>query len=150
MKLQSRSTHPVAAAEAFRRLRDFDALTEFLRAHGVQIAEYKPGWPDGTETRWRLGVGVKGLHRDIRALVTEVTPEESFTITVESDGIHGEMRVVTRPEGADACTVDYAIELGARGLGARMMLQPLILARGTIEQKLHNRLTGFTRQRLGL
>ncbi|WP_108263667.1 SRPBCC family protein [Mangrovicoccus ximenensis] len=150
MKLNSRETYPVPAGQAFAALTDFEALTGVLQAHGVQVAEFAPGWPDGTETRWRLGVGVKGMHRSVKLHVAEIRRDEGMTLAYESDGVSGEVRVDIEPVDAQSCVIAYRIGVEARGIAARLMLQPLRVAQGAMEQKLHGRVVKFTRARLGL
>ncbi|WP_138468238.1 SRPBCC family protein [Poseidonocella sp. HB161398] len=150
MKLHSRETYPVPAARAFAVMTDMEAFTGILRAHGVEVAEFKPGWPDGSETRWKLGVGVKGIHRTVHLHVSQVRPGEGLTKAYESDGIHGELRIDIVPAGPESCVIGYEISVEARGLAARLMLQPLRVAHKAMEQKLHGRLVAFTRSRLGL
>ncbi|WP_172328516.1 SRPBCC family protein [Mangrovicoccus sp. HB161399] len=150
MRLHSRETYEVPAGQAFAALTDYEALTGILKGHGVQVAEFAPGWPDGTETRWRLGVGVKGMHRDVKLHVSEVRRGEGLTLAYESDGIFGDVRIDIEAEGPESCAIAYGIGVEARGIAAKLMLQPLRMAQGTMEQKLHGRVVNFTRSRLGL
>ncbi len=150
MKLHSRETYPVPAERAFAALTDFEALTGVLKGHGVQVAEFAPGWPDGTETRWQLGIGVKGMHRSVKMHVSEVRTGEGMTLSYESDGIFGDVIADIAPVDAQSCVIAYTIGIEARGIAAKLMLQPLRVAQGTMEQKLHGRVVNFTRSRLGL
>ncbi|MBE3637224.1 hypothetical protein [Mangrovicoccus algicola] len=150
MNLRSQETYPVPAAAAHAALADPEGLTRILRSQGVQVNEVTPGWPDGTDTIWKLGVGVKGIHRNVTLRVTQIRPDRGMVLAYESDGIHGEVVIDIAAAGPESCTIAYDIAIAARGIAGRLMLQPLRVAQHRVEQKLHGRITAFTRSRLGL
>jgi len=150
MRLTTRDDWPVEAATAYQRLADFPALKAALVEQQIEVTDGRPGDASGQGLVWRLAFGLKGLRREMDLEVTQVTPESGFVLQGQSDGITADIRVIIRPLAPERCEVLWQIDLGARGFAARLMLQPLHLARPMAEHKLGEHLGRLTRRRLGL
>lgn len=148
MILQSQMTYAVRPRRLYNVLADFDGLEQLARDYGAEITPKDAGADDGAGRSWRVKFGYKGVTRDVVATVSDVTPHEGYLITAESDGIQVELQLRVVPQGDAEAAAHFTATLSARGLAARLMMQPLRLAHGRVEDKFHTRLVAFTRARL--
>lgn len=148
MKLISSEVYPVSAATAYARLTDFEALTHAMRANHIKVIWFRAGWPDGSETKWKLAFGFKGVHREVLAQITRVDKGHSYVVETDSDGVQAQVSVAVAAAEEGKARVTYTVDLSGQTVAARVMVQSLRLARGTLQDKLHGRLVGLTRELL--
>lgn len=148
MILHSEMTYPVRASRLHAVLADFDGLERLARQNTIEITRTAEGDAAGQGRVWQIRALYKGVSRALEARVAQVTPPEGFNITATTEGLHLALRLQVSASDDVAATAHFTATLTPRGLGGRLLVQPLRLAHRRVEEKFHTRLVAFTRARL--
>lgn len=148
MILTSVMEYAASPRRLYSVLSDFEALEQIARQYGAAITTQSPGDAQGQGRIWQMQITARGMSRKVTARVANVVPPGSFQVIGESDGVMADLRVSIAPGVEKASRATFTATLSARGLGAKLLLQPLRLAHGSLEAKFHDRVVSLTRARL--
>jgi hypothetical protein len=83
--------------------------------------------------------------RDIRSEVTAFTPGKGFTIASALGGIEGVTEVEVTPLGPERTRLRISVELHPVTLAGRLLIQPLRLGKGALQERFRIRVAGLAR-----
>lgn len=143
----------IAAPPAFvlARLTDFEAHERRAAERGLELERLGPPvgreGPPGVGAAWRMALDAMGARREVVMRLAEMGPE-GLRIAAETAGVGGDVRLDLAALDRERTRLDLAGAFAAQGLGGRLALSSLALARGQIERRLADRL-GALSGRLG-
>jgi len=145
MDLTASTEVKLAPRRAWAEITDFDGLERLLRDRGAEIARAPEPDPPGVGTRWEGAFDYSGTRREGTARVVALEPERHLRLALQSAGLEGQADIRLAQVAATRCRIDLALHIEARTLRARLFLQPLRLAHGTLEARLAARLGKIAR-----
>ncbi|MCA8883899.1 MAG: SRPBCC family protein [Rhodobacteraceae bacterium] len=131
---------------AFAALTDFDALIAAFMPRGGAVARLDGPGPVCVGTAWRTVVALHGLERVLTARIHTLCPQDRFSIQGEMDGIVAQLDVALDPAGQDCSRAQVDLNLAARSLRGKVLMQPLRLVRAQIAEKMAARLSRYARR----
>ena len=145
MDLKASTEVKLAPRRAWAEITDFDGFEKLLRDGGGEVARSAEPDPPGLGTRWQAAYDYSGKRREVAAEVVALEPEMRLCLALQGEGLEGRADIHLAQIAAQRCRVDLALHLEARSLRARLFLQPLRLAHGTLEARLAARLGTLAR-----
>ncbi|EKE44241.1 hypothetical protein OCGS_1757 [Oceaniovalibus guishaninsula JLT2003] len=129
----------------FDGLADFALFEALLRERGIDVARTDHG-SDARQASWRLQFDRGGKRRDMGAHVTALHRPSDLALEGVLDGvaIRPHMRIEALDQDRSRLTV--TIEARPMTVYARVLLQPLKLAAGTLNRRLDARLDDLARR----
>ena len=140
MKIEYHEDIPVPAEFVFRRLTDFARHERQALARGVKVKRLDDKAEPGVGAAWDIAFMYRGKPRELRAEIAGWTPPEKVRIDAESGGLDIRIGVDVVALSARLTRVNVSINLMPRTITARLLVQSLRLARGTVTGRLQTRL----------
>jgi carbon monoxide dehydrogenase subunit G len=133
-------------ARAWIALSDFAAFEALLAERDVGLSRVAEGDSSGLGTRWHGAATIESVRWPFAAEVTEIQAPSALRLEMASGGIEGALAVELHEAGAERSRADVRLALGARGVRARLVLQPLKLAQGRLEARFGRAVASFARR----
>ncbi len=146
MKLSLRRDIDAPTETVFSEISTFDAIERRARARGIAIRRLDDGAGGPAAARWDLRFDLHGRPRQARAHVVLFAPDEQIALKADFDGISALGNVELQPLSADRTRLFGTVDMRPSTLGARLLIQSLKLARGSLERRLASRLDTFARR----
>ncbi|QFU09713.1 Polyketide cyclase / dehydrase and lipid transport [Rhodobacteraceae bacterium THAF1] len=143
MKFSSRTEIDAPPTVVFERLSDFERIESLARERGVKVERLDDGSEGPSDARWRIDFDYRGRSRSCDAAIAAYVPGEQIAGRGELEGlsIFGNVELVEYDPGKTRmfCTVD----LKPSSMRARLLVQSLKLAKGTLDRRFAKRLNQF-------
>ncbi len=143
MKLTARTEVAAPRPHVFSALSDIPALEEMARERGAEVTRLDDGRNGPAGAQWRLTVPLQGRPRAATARVAAYEPEDRIALDVEIEGIAAALELTLASPAPDRTLLGADVDIRARTLSGRLLVQPLKLARGNLEDRLRRRLEAF-------
>lgn len=140
MKIEFRDDISAPAGFVFRRLTDFARHERQAMRRGAQVQRTDAGVEPGLGAAWEIVFDYRGKARQVRAEVTEWTPPERFRVRGVSGGLDTVTVIDVVALSKTQTRVNVVTEMSANTLTARLLVQSLKLARGSVTSRLQMRL----------
>lgn len=140
MKIEYHEDIPVPAEFVFRRLTDFARHEREALARGVKVKRLDGKAEPGVGAAWDIAFNYRGKPRELRAEITGWTPPEKVRIDARTGGLDLRIAVDVVALSARLTRVNVSVNLMPRTISARLLVQSLRLARGTVTGRLQTRL----------
>jgi len=140
VKIEFRDDISAPAGFVFRRLTDFARHERQAMRRGAQVQRTDSGVEPGLGAAWEIVFDYRGKARQVRAEITEWTPPERLRIRGVSGGLDSVTVVDIVALSKTQTRVNVVSELSPNTLTARLLVQSLKLARGTVTARLQTRL----------
>ncbi|MGZ9809458.1 SRPBCC family protein [Pseudoroseicyclus sp. H15] len=127
----------------FERFADFQGFERAAAKRGATIARKEPGASAGPGTAWDIRFNFRGRERHLEPVVTEWAPPGGYALVSDSQGLLLTVRVTLAALGPERTRARLEIEMAAKGMGGKLLLQSLKLGRGKLAASLRDRLTGY-------
>lgn len=142
MKFNAREDIEAPIDVVFARITEFDqferqALRRGATVKRLQTTEAGPG------TAWDIAFTFRGKERRLRATLAQLDAPNFMRVDSQTSGIVGETQIELVPLSPRQTRLSVTINLSAKTLPSRLMLQSLKLARGTLVQRLKRRVGNF-------
>ena len=143
MKLQARHDAPLPVAHLFDAFADFEAHERAAVAAGATVTplDQSPGLAPGR--RWRVTFPFRGRLRKATLRLAALRRPELMELAGESPNLRFSSRTVFSALGPARTRVEMVIEIEAKTLPFRLLLQSARLARGRYERRMTRRLARF-------
>lgn len=142
MKFSTREDIEAPLDYVFRQVSDFGAFERQALRRGADVRRLDSG-PFVTGSSWDVAFKFRGKDRRMRATVTEMDVPNGCQIDTTAQGIDGETRIDLVPLSAHRTRVAVSIELSAKSLSARLLLQSLKLAKANLSNRFKKRVGDF-------
>lgn len=123
-------------AQVWARVVDFAAVEADARSRGA-VLNRVGDWQSLSEgAAWRGSVPIRGKSKPIEAQVTKLAHEEGLSIESRIGGMACVYEVSLVPLSAAVTRINVTLDLAAKTLSARLLLQTLKLARKRVRARL--------------
>jgi uncharacterized membrane protein len=145
MKLSAREEIDAPAQHVFAAITDFPRIARLAAARGVPLRRIDALAEPGVGMAWAAEATIRGQRREILSDVTDFSHGERIAITSRTGGIEGLTEVEVTLLGAERTRLRITVELRPTSLSGRVLIQPLRLAKGSLQERLRIRVAGFAR-----
>ena len=136
-------TAPIDAV--WTQLTDFDRFEQAVVRHGGK-AERQGDGPVGPGTRWRGAAEVLGKIRHMDLTPTRMEVPGRLTAEALAEGVAVTLDVTLEAVAEGRTRMTVAADAEARSLGAKIVLKPLALAHGRLQEQFEGRVSGFAKR----
>ena len=129
--------------DVYEVITDFDTIERSALRRGIEARRITPEIPVATGAEWHVKFGFRGKARE--AMITMVAEDapNSMSFTSDTEGLQVPMTIELVALSRTTTRMSMNFELQATNLPARLLVQSVKLARGTIEKKLQARMTSL-------
>jgi uncharacterized protein YndB with AHSA1/START domain len=130
----------------FAALADPDAFEALARARGIKLTRMGAGGaPGGAGLTWRAALQIRGRPIETDVVLREHRPPEALTFESVAAGVEGQCALRLAALAPGRTRLQVTIDLAPKSVAARMMLQPLRLARGKLVKRFRLGLADYAR-----
>ncbi|MBI1417466.1 MAG: SRPBCC family protein [Limimaricola sp.] len=143
--MQFKSTEDIEAPidYVFARLTDFPSFEKGLLRRGATVTRTRAAAPGQAGSAWQVKFKFRGKMREAQLDVARVDPPSSLELLAISGGMHGVIRASLLALSAGRTRMTVTSELSATTITARLLLQSLKLAHGSLANRYHARLGAY-------
>lgn len=145
MKLSAREEIAAPDHRVFAALTDFDALSRVAEGRGVTMRRTDDLPEPGLGMAWTAEAAVRGQMREIVSEVTEFAVAERVVVISRMGGVEGTTEVDLTPIGSERTRLRIAIDLRPISLTGRILIQPMRMAKGSLQERFRIRIAGLAR-----
>ncbi|PJE30283.1 Polyketide cyclase / dehydrase and lipid transport [Pseudooceanicola antarcticus] len=127
----------------FSKVSDFHAFERSAIRRGAEVTRRDSPPVNGEGAAWDVRFDMRGKRRDIGLEVTEFDGPERMQLKLRSEGVKGHVLVDLVALSRSRTRIRIETEIKPKTLSARLLIQSLRLARGTIEKRLAERMAEF-------
>lgn len=128
----------------FRHITDFDHFERAAMRRGARVSRVQDG--GGPGTAWDIAFHFRGRDYDVRTTVTGMDPPEALRLDSLARGLTGVTRAELVPLSPRATRLSLDLEIGAAGMAGRLLLQPVKLVKGRIEERIAARVGAWAEE----
>ncbi len=143
MKFNVREDIDAPIETVFSMATDFERFERQAMRRGMDVSRNDVYHAPGVGTEWRIRTEYRGKDRRITALLEEYEEPSRLQILSKTGGIEGLILAEFVPLSPRRTRVDFTVDLAAKTLSARLLLQSLKFARGTIMARMKKRMKEF-------
>ncbi|MBE0412193.1 SRPBCC family protein [Yoonia sp.] len=144
MKFSTREDIEAPIAHVFEKASDFAAFERRALRHGARV--YRQG--DGPVTlgaKWEIEFRLRGRNRKMQATLAAIDAPEMYRFDAVSEHLIAQSSVTLVALSPNRTRILVAFDLQPRSLTARVMLQPLKLAKAKLTQQFKGRVLEFAK-----
>jgi Polyketide cyclase / dehydrase and lipid transport. len=145
MRISVRETVHAPIDKVFEKVCDYAHFERLALRRGADVDHLAGGDSDGVGRQWRVSFTFRGKPRKVVATVAQVERPTRMNMDMESDGLTGRTEVTLSPLAPNRTQLVLIQDLKPKTLAARLMLQSMRLAKGSVEGRLKMRVAEFAR-----
>ena len=138
MKFSAREDIEAPIAHVHAAITDFASFERQAMRRGAEVRRLDGSGPAGQGSQWDVAFSFRGRDRKLRATLAQVDPQ-TVRMRTESPGLDGDLAIELVPLSAKRTRMAVVIEMKAKTLTARLMLQSLKLAKANLAQRFKTR-----------
>ncbi|MBQ2262600.1 MAG: SRPBCC family protein [Loktanella sp.] len=142
MKLSTREDIAAPIGHVFAQASDFDTFERRAIREGAQVTRHHDG-PVMIGTAWDIAVPVRGRIRQFTSTLTAYHAPDSYTITAMGDGLVCIAQLDLVALSPRQTRAIMKIDITARNLTARLLLQSLKLVKTRLSDRLKSRMHNY-------
>ena len=123
----------------FQRVSNFGAYERQALRQGAHVARVDGSGPVRVGSAWNVDFTFRGKDRKLRAEISRLDAPTSLQVVTEASGLGSETTVVLVPLSPNTTRVNVTIDLMAKSMRARVMLQSLKLAKSNLNRRFAKR-----------
>jgi len=139
MKFSTREDIEAPADFVFKAVSDFAAFERQALRRGADVRRVDQG-PVLEGSAWDIAFQFRGKDRRMRATVSTLDAPQALQVDSVASGIDGITQVAVVPLSPKKTRIAVSIELSARTLSARLLLQSLKLAKAALTKRFKSRI----------
>ncbi|MCH2075976.1 MAG: SRPBCC family protein [Rhodobacteraceae bacterium] len=145
MKLSTREDIVVPISDVFTQISDFGEFERRAMRRGAEISRSDPAAGPGEGSQWDASFTFRGKERKVKAYVEALIAPETLQVGSKSGGLDGmfEVRLVALSPSKTRMIV--GLELKPTNLSARLLVQSLKLAKGTLNDRFSKAVSDFAK-----
>ena len=145
MKLSTREDIAVPIADVFAHISDFGEFERRAMRRGAEISRIDPPAGPGEGSKWEALFTFRGKERKVKAKVDTLAAPETLTVGSKSGGLDGTFEVRLVALSPSKTRMIVGLELKPTNLSARLLVQSLKLAKGTLTDRFSKAVTDFAK-----
>ncbi|WP_333713091.1 SRPBCC family protein [Yoonia sp.] len=142
MKFSTREDIEAPIGFVFEKISDFDAYERRALRQGAEVSRRTEG-PAAVGTTWDIGFSFRGRPRKVVAELTKLDPPSGLVITSASEGLDLVTEVDLIALSQSRTRVMVNVDLRAKTLTARLLLQSLKLAKSRTDKRFRARVLDY-------
>ena len=142
MKLSTREDIEAPIDYVFAQVTDFAAFERRALRQGADVRRRGDG-PVAVDAAWDIAFDLRGKPRQLTATLTDYDPPNSLQIRGVSDGMDAVTEIDLIALSQSRTRVMVGVELKARTLTARLLLQSMKLAKARLTKRFKGRVLDF-------
>lgn len=123
----------------FRRVSNFDAYERQALRHGAQVARVDGAGPVRVGSAWDVAFTYRNKDRKLRATVIDIDGPNALTVETAATGLMSVTHVTLVALSKQTTRINVTVELQAKSLSARLLLQSLKLAKSNLNRRFAKR-----------
>ena len=143
MKFVTKEDIECPIAHVFAQSADFAGFERQALRRGANVRRVDQSPDYGLGSGWGVIFKFRGKERQMKAVVTAWDPPNGYAVQSTSSGIEGTVLVELVPLSRGRTRLSLSIELVPKTIAARIMVQSLRLARGTLQRRLDLRMSDY-------
>ncbi len=143
MNFTTREDVEAPIAFVWQQATDFTAFERQGLRRGADVKRTDRLGKVGVGSGWDVTFTFRGKERDLTSNVTAFDPPNTYTVDIASAGIKGTCLVDLLPLSRSRTRLTVTVDLSATSLAARLMLQSLKLAKGSLNSRFAGRVTAM-------
>ena len=143
MKFSAREDIEAPIDQVFARVTDFATFERQMLRHGAEVRRVDAGQPVTVGTAWDVAFTFRSRERRMRATVTRMDAPGDLVVAIAANGLDGVTTVELVALSPQRTRLAVTIDLSARSLSARLLLQSLKLAKSNLSNRFKKRVSEF-------
>ncbi|WP_180287462.1 SRPBCC family protein [Puniceibacterium antarcticum] len=132
--------------QVFAELSDFEAILAAVTQQGGEVQRTDDGDATGVGSRWSSAFELNDKMREITVTLTEYVPPNAMAFVAVSAGIELQARVDLVALTSVETRVDVVVDMLPKTMSARLLMQPMKLARGKLADKFQSRVKTYAKE----
>jgi hypothetical protein len=125
----------------FQKVANFDGYERQALRRGAQVARVDGAGPARVGSAWDVAFTFRGKDRKLRATITTISAPDRLEVDTVATGLNGATRVDLVALSPKTTRVSVTVDLTAKSLSARLLLQSLKLAKGNLNKRFSRRVS---------
>jgi len=143
MRFSSREDIAAPIEHVFQAITDFDAFERQALRRGADVQRGDPNSAVGLGSEWNLNFPFRGKDREVYARISEFDGPNGYAAVTEVGGLEGDLNVELVALSPKRTRLQVSIDVRARTLAGRLLVQSLKFARGNLTKRFANRVGQF-------
>ncbi len=143
MKLSTREDIDAPVDEVFAAFADFDRFERLAMRRGAEVERLDANIGPCAGMGWRARFHYNGRQRELRCEVVSLRAPEDYQVQSDFGGINGLFSVEMIALSPKRTRVKVGLDLRPGTLSARLYLQSLRLAKGSLERRFKSRVAAI-------
>lgn len=146
MKLTTREDIEAPIEHVWRAVTDFVAFEKQALRRGADVVRKDPGSGPGLGSEWDVKFEFRGKPRHVEAKLTEFEANNGMRVQGTSPGLEGDTVIELVALSPRRTRLNVALNLSARNLSGRLLIQSMKFARSTLQKRFEKRVATFGNQ----
>ena len=143
MKFTTKEDIDCPIAHVFAQAADFAGFERQAMRRGAEVRKRDQLARPGLGSAWDIAFKFRNRDRNLKAEVTSWDPPNGYSVTSATSGIDGAVVIELVALSVARTRLTVSIDLEPRTLGARLLVQSLKLARGTLQRRFELRVADY-------
>ena len=135
MKFETKEDVEMPLEALFQRVSDFEGYERAAMRRGAEVVRVDTLTQPGEGMRWKAAFDLRGKRRNIEVVLSEYDAPNAMVFDAESQGLDVRMVLDLMALSRARTRLSITVELSAKTLSARLLLQSLKLARTNITKR---------------
>jgi hypothetical protein len=145
MNLSAREEIAAPADRVFAEMTDYPRLARLAEARGVRLTRLDSLPAPDVGMCWMALAPIRGQLREVRSEVTAFAPGRGYAVASTIGGIEGLTEVELTALGDARTRLRIVVDLRPVSLSGRLLIQPLRLGKGALQERFRIRVAGLAR-----
>jgi carbon monoxide dehydrogenase subunit G len=145
MKFELKEDLAVPIDAVFAEVTDFSSFERSILRRGADVERLDKGQGYGIGSTWKLSFPFRGKEREARSEIVFFDAPNSYRADSVSSGIDVVSVVDLVALSRSRTRLSVTVEMTAKTLSARLLLQSMKLAKGTLNKRFKHRLAEFAK-----
>lgn len=124
---------------------DYDSIERTALRRGIEAARLDPDAPVGVGTEWDIKFGFRGKPRGASMKIVALDAPNSMSFESETEGLNVPLSIELVALSRTHTRMTTKVDLLPTNLTAKLLVQSIRLAKGTMEKKLQARMSQIGR-----
>ncbi|MEM9577310.1 MAG: SRPBCC family protein [Pseudomonadota bacterium] len=143
MKFSTREDIDAPIDTVFEAITRFDSFERAATRRGVEVRRLSDAQTRDAGAAWSLSFMMQGKTRDVEVAITRCEAPSTLEASITSRNIAGEATCALHQLSPERTRMTVAVEVRPLTLSARVLLQPLKLAKTRLSSKFKARVAAF-------
>lgn len=145
MKFSTREEIEASQSQVFEQISDFALLERLAMRRGAQVRRIEEGEPDGLGRVWDATFRFRGKMRTLQVAIAEIRGPELLRAQSAMTGLDSEFEITLVPLAPSRTRMILTLEMRPKSMPARLLLQSMKLAKGSLTSRFKTRVEEFAR-----